>query len=141
MSMDQSTPTSTALHPTRLTVTEAVIRAYAELTNDFNPIHLNAEFAAKTPMRRPIAHGTISLCLMWQCIGKNFPADRLGEMQLAVRFVKPVYIDDELTAGGEQDDETPGQWKVWVRAQDGSDRIVGVLQSPESDLGTSTSMG
>ena len=75
MSMDQLAHPSTALKSCRLTVTESVIRAYAELTNDFNPIHLDAEFAAATPMRRPIAHGTISLCLMWQCLGKNFPVD------------------------------------------------------------------
>ena len=138
MSMDQSTHVSPVLRSTSLRVTEAVIRAYAELTNDFNPIHLDAEFAAKTPMRQPIAHGTISLCLMWQCIGKSFPAHMLGAMQLDVRFVKPVHVNDELTAGGELDGEISGKWKVWVRAQDGGDRIVGVLQSPESDLGTST---
>lgn len=141
MSMDQIAQTSIELKSSRLMVTQDVIRAYAELTNDFNPIHVDAQFAATTAMRRPIAHGTISLCLMWQCIGKNFPADTLGSLQLDVRFVKPVYIDDELTAGGEPDGETSGQWKVWVRAQDGSDRIVGVLQSDESGPGMSTSMG
>ncbi len=140
MSMDQLAHPSTALKSCRLTVTESVIRAYAELTNDFNPIHLDAEFAAATPMRRPIAHGTISLCLMWQCLGKNFPVDMLGAMHLDVRFVKPVYIGEELTAGGEPDGETSGQWKVWVRAQDGSDRIVGVLQGPGPAPNNSTSM-
>lgn len=141
MNMDSIAQKSTTLKSSSLMVTQDVIRAYAELTNDFNPIHVDAEFAATTPMQRPIAHGTISLCLMWQCIGKNFPVDMLGALQLDVRFVKPVYIDDELTAGGEPDGETSGQWKVWVRAQDGSDRIVGVLQSDESCSGMSTSMG
>jgi len=141
MSMDQLAHPSTALKSSRLTVTDSVIRAYAELTNDFNPIHLDAEFAAATAMRRPIAHGTISLCLMWQCIGRNFPADTLEEMQLDVRFVKPVYIGEELTAGGEPHGEATGEWKVWVRAQDGSDRIVGVLQGPGPTPNNSTSMG
>lgn len=128
MSMEQTMTVSNALCKARLTVTAAAIRAYAELTNDFNPIHLDPDFAATTPMCRPIAHGTMSLCLLWQCIGKSFRDDVLGDMQLDVRFVKPVYIGDELTAGGEPDRETPGHWKVWVRAQDGSDRIVGVLR-------------
>lgn len=128
MSMTQTMTVPDALCEARLTVTAATIRAYAELTSDFNPIHLDAAFAATTPMGQPIAHGTMSLCLMWQCIGKSFRDDGLGDMQLDVRFVRPVYIGDELTAGGEPDRETPGQWKVWVRAQDGSDRIVGVLR-------------
>jgi 3-hydroxybutyryl-CoA dehydratase len=121
--------TPTTLHPARLTVTEAAIRAYAELTDDFNPIHLDGDFAAKTPMGRPIAHGTMSLGLIWQCLGLNFPADALATTALDVRFVKPVYIGDELMAGGEADPEQAGRWKVWVRAQDGLDRIVGTLQT------------
>lgn len=128
MNMEQATPVLTALHSANLTVTEAAIRAYAELTDDFNPIHLDADFAASTPMGRPIAHGTMSLCLMWQCIGKSFPSEILGDMHLDVRFVKPVYVGDELTAGGEPDGDVSGQWKVWVRAQDGDDRIVGLLR-------------
>jgi 3-hydroxybutyryl-CoA dehydratase len=120
--------TATPWRSARLSVTESAIRAYAELTDDFNPIHLDAAFAATTPMGRPIAHGTLSLCLIWQSVGLNFPAATLGDLALDVRFVKPVYIGDELTAGGEPDASTPGQWKVWVRAQDGADRVVGTLQ-------------
>ena len=40
------------------------ILAYAELTGDFNPIHVDPEFAAKTPMGGVIAHGTLSLNLI-----------------------------------------------------------------------------
>jgi 3-hydroxybutyryl-CoA dehydratase len=123
------TMTQHTLQPARLTVTEAAIRAYAELTDDFNPIHLDAAFAATTPMGRPIAHGTMSLGLIWQCLGLNFPADALAATALDVRFVKPVYIGDELMAGGEADPEQAGRWTVWVRAQDGLDRIVGTLQT------------
>lgn len=117
------------LHSTSLTVTQATIAAYAELTDDFNPIHLDAEFAAKTSMGRPIAHGTMSLCLLWQCLGSSFPAQALETMQLDIRFVKPVYIGDQLTAGGEAVGGASGQWNVWVRGQDGTDRIVGVLSA------------
>lgn len=131
MSMNTATthaPT-TALRTASLTVTEVAIRAYAELTDDFNPIHVDAAFAATTPMGKPIAHGTLSLCLLWQWVGLNFPAQTLGTLNLDVRFVKPVYIGDQLSAGGEPDEAAPGQWKVWVRAQDGTDRVVGLLQT------------
>ncbi len=127
--MNTTTQRVGALRGASLKVTEAAIRAYAELTNDLNPIHLDAEFAARTPMGRPIAHGTMSLCLIWQCLGRNFTAKQLAAMELDVRFVKPVHIGDQLGAGGEPDAEAPGQWKVWVRAQDGIDRIVGTARS------------
>ncbi len=116
------------LQTASLLVTESVIHAYAELTSDFNPIHVDAAFAARTPMGRPIAHGTLSLCLMWQCLGQSFTPDELATLDIDVRFVKPVYIGDRVTAGGEPDAAVPGGWKLWVRGQDGADRIVGTAR-------------
>ncbi|MFT0852028.1 MaoC family dehydratase [Achromobacter sp. F4_2707] len=111
-----------------LSVTQDIVQAYAELTNDFNPIHVDAAFAATTPMGRPIAHGTMSLCLIWQCLQRNFGAEVFTDLELEARFVKPVYIGDELTAGGEADPDNSGQYKVWVRGADGTDRIVATVR-------------
>lgn len=119
--------TMTELRTASLAVTEAIIRSYAELTDDFNPIHVDAEFAAATPMGRPIAHGTLSLCLLWQCLQRNLGALALADLDLQVRFVKPVYIGDVVTAGGQACEAVPGQYDVWVKGQDGSDRIVGTV--------------
>lgn len=117
--------TATELCTVSLTVTEEIIRSYAELTDDFNPIHVEADFAAKTPMGRPIAHGTLSLCLVWQCLQRNLGAQALNNLDLQVRFIKPVYIDDVVTAGGQPSETVVGLYEVWVRGHDGSDRIVG----------------
>ncbi len=80
-------------------------------------------------MGRPIAHGTLSLCLVWQCLQRNFGAQALADLDLQVRFIKPVYIDDVVTAGGQSSEASPGQYDVWVRGQDGSDRIVGTVRA------------
>lgn len=117
--------TATALRPVSLTVTEDIIRSYAELTDDFNPIHLDPAFAATTVMGRPIAHGTLSLCLLWQCLQRNFGARALLNLDAQLRFVKPIYVGDVVTAGSQASDSVPGGYEVWVRGQDGSDRIVG----------------
>lgn len=127
MTMEHHTTMNTA-HTVSLTVNQEAIQAYAELTNDFNPIHVDAAFAAKTPMGRPIAHGTMSLCLIWQCLQRNFGAQALSDIALDVRFVKPVYIGDEVTAGVQLQDEASGSLQVWVRGNDGTDRIVGTAQ-------------
>ena len=119
--------TPAALRTVSLSVTAETIRAYAELTDDFNPIHVDAEFAAKTPMGRPIAHGTMSLCLVMQCLQRNFGVQALQAFGLDVRFVKPVYIGEVLTAGGQPSAMVPGQWDVWVRGSDDGDRIVGTV--------------
>jgi len=121
------THTPSALKTASLSVTAQTILAYAELTNDFNLIHVDAGFAAKTPMGRPIAHGTMSLCLLMQCLQRNFGVQALQTLDLDVRFVKPIFIGDAITAGGEPSESQAGQWNVWVRGEDGSDRIVGTV--------------
>nr|WP_231494588.1 MaoC family dehydratase [Bordetella petrii] len=123
-----TTAISAAPRACTLTVTAQAIRAYAELTDDFNPLHLDEAFAARTPMGRVIAHGTLSVCLLWQWVHQNFDADIFGDLQLDIRFVKPVYIGDQLTANGQPREGEPRCWDVWVRGPDGTDRVAGTLR-------------
>ena len=125
MNQNASSNNPAVLLTCSLLVTSEAIQTYGELTNDFNPLHVDAEFAAKTPMGRQIAHGTMSLCLIFQCIQRNFGGAALANVALDVRFVKPVFIGDTVIAGGEASTEQLGQWNVWVRGDDGVDRIVG----------------
>lgn len=128
-------PATDVLVPAMLSITAQSIRTYAELTDDFNPLHLDSKFAATTPMGRVIAHGTLSMCLLWQCLHRNFQAAMLAEIQLDIRFLKPVFIGDTLTASGERiasdqdaESDSAAGWRVWVRGDDGQDRIAGELR-------------
>jgi hydroxyacyl-ACP dehydratase HTD2-like protein with hotdog domain len=123
------------LKTTRLTVQPALIAAYAELTNDFNPIHLDAEFAAQTPMGGVIAHGTMSIGLIWQSLQRSLGAGAFAGARLDVRFVKPVRLGETLIAGGRERFGDPGVYDVWVRVEPGGsseagDRIVGTVHVP-----------
>ena len=113
-----------------LTVDQAKIRQYAEITDDFNPIHLDAEFAAKTPMQGVIAHGTMSMNLIWQAITGTFGMDAAGGAELDIRFIRPVRLGDVVTAGGEASSEGGGRFKVWVRNQAGEPVIEGTATIP-----------
>ena len=112
----------------KFTVTMESIRAYADLTQDFNPIHLDEAFAAKTPMGQVIAHGTLSLCVLWKCIEKNFGKVDFSNLSLEIRFTSPVFVNDVITAGGQAQADNEGSYEVWVRGQDGKDRLSGVLK-------------
>lgn len=118
------------LQTATLKVDAATIRAYAELTDDFNPIHLDADFAARTPLGGVIAHGTLSLCLLWQALWRSFGDRAFDGLDLDIRFIRPVRIGETLIAGGEPNAEAgaDGHYDVWVRGDDGSDRVVGSLR-------------
>jgi 3-hydroxybutyryl-CoA dehydratase len=118
---------TTALQPVSLTAAPDVIRAYAELTDDFNPLHLDPDFAATTAMGGCIAHGTMSICLLWQALFRTFGPDAVKRVDLDVRFVKPVRAGETIHAGGERDG-APGCYTVWVRGEDGLDRVTGTAR-------------
>jgi acyl dehydratase len=79
------------------TVTEADIVNFAGLSGDYNPIHMDHEFAKSTPYRRPIAHGV----LVWAIgsgLGLYAPAMRTLAF-LGIRewhFRGPVFIGDTI---------------------------------------------
>jgi 3-hydroxybutyryl-CoA dehydratase len=100
----------------RLFVDRATIRRYADITQDYNPIHLDPEFAAKTPMGGVIAHGMLSLSLIWQSLYATFGLGRMKDTALDIRFVRPVSENDSVIAGGSRTDER-GAYDVWVRAE------------------------
>src|SRR3954470_20523348 len=79
------------------TVTEADIVNFAGLSGDFNPMHVDHEFARATPFRRPIAHGLLSLAV---CSGLGLFAPPMRTLAvLRIRewqFHLPVYAGDTL---------------------------------------------
>ncbi len=79
-------------------ITDAVIRAFAELSGDFNPIHLDEEFAAKTLFKRRIAHGMISGALISAVLGNEFKEKKIIYLSQTMNFIAPVFVDDIVTA-------------------------------------------
>ncbi len=79
------------------TVTEADIVNFAGLSGDFNPIHIDHEFAKTTAFRRPIAHGLLVLA-MGSGVGLMFPPMRtLAFLNLKEwHFREPVFIGDTI---------------------------------------------
>lgn len=128
------------LAPARLKVEPSLIAIYADLTQDFNPIHLDPAFAAKTPMGGVIAHGTMSIGLIWQSLEQSLGAPAFDDVDLDIRFVKPVRVGETLIAGGRLREDEPRTYEVWVRAeQDDSDRLVGSLRLAADPIDGATS--
>lgn len=112
------------LTPVRLAISRERIVAYAEISNDFNPIHVDPEFARQSPMGGIIAHGTMSLNLIWQALEQTFGGPDGRYYITEIRFRVPVREDDVVEAGGER--ISSDAFQVWVRNQDGVTVIDGV---------------
>lgn len=78
-------------------VTEELVRKFAEISGDFNPIHLDEEFAAKTRFGRRIAHGMLTGAFISAVLGQEFAERKIVYLSQTMRFVAPVYVGDSVT--------------------------------------------
>lgn len=80
------------------TVTEADIMAYAGVSGDTNPVHLNEEFAKGTMFKTRIAHGMLSSGFISTVFGTKLPGPGCIYIAQTLKFKAPVQIGDTVVA-------------------------------------------
>lgn len=73
-----------------------MVRAFAELSGDRNPIHLDEEFAKKSIFGRRIAHGMITGALISRVLATELPGPGAIYLSQELKFVAPVFINDTI---------------------------------------------
>lgn len=80
------------------TVSEADVYSFAGVSGDFNPIHVDAEFAKKTRFGQRIAHGILTASFISTAIGTGLPGKNSLYLSQEMKFIRPVFIGDTVTA-------------------------------------------
>lgn len=83
------------------TITEADITLFADISGDRNPVHLDAEYAARSPFGQRIAHGFLTGALVSAVLGMDLPGPGSIYVGQTLKFLAPVYIGDIVTASVE----------------------------------------
>jgi acyl dehydratase len=79
-------------------VTDELVRKFAEVSGDYNPIHLDEEFAKTTRFGRRIAHGMLSGAFISAVLGYEFKERKIVYLSQTMKFTAPVYLEDTVTA-------------------------------------------
>jgi 3-hydroxybutyryl-CoA dehydratase len=79
-------------------VSASDILAFAEITGDWNPVHLDADYAAKTVFREPIAHGMLTAGYISAVFGSVLPGPGAIYVSQTLNFRAPVRIGDQVQA-------------------------------------------
>lgn len=79
-------------------VTGSDIETFAELSGDNNPVHLDADFAAKSPFKGRIAHGMLTASFISTILGTKLPGHGCIYLSQTLRFKAPVRIGDTVRA-------------------------------------------
>ena len=76
-------------------ITDKMVRQFAEMSGDFNPIHLDDEYAKTTRFGRRIAHGMILGALTSRLMNEKIGSGGIYLAQ-SLKFKNPVFIDEEI---------------------------------------------
>ncbi|HWR45705.1 MAG TPA: MaoC family dehydratase [Sporomusa sp.] len=97
------------------TVTEYDVYTFAGVTGDFNPVHVDAEFAKNTMFKERIAHGMLSAGFISAVIGTSLPGANSIYMGQELSFKAPVKIGDTVTATVEVIEKIEAKHRVILR--------------------------
>src|SRR5512145_2021578 len=78
-------------------ISDEMIRVFAELTGDTNPVHLDDTYAAGTRFGRRIAHGMIAAGLISAALANDMPGPGTVYLSQTLQFKAPVYPGDTIT--------------------------------------------
>jgi 3-hydroxybutyryl-CoA dehydratase len=109
------------------TVGRGEIGRYAEISGDYNPLHMDAEFVKSTPFKTNIAHGPIGLQTVFDAVARWLGTDGVPPgIRVDVSYRGPVHIDDTITCRAVGLADHAGDLVVTVRV--GNQRDEEVLQ-------------
>ena len=80
------------------TIEQTDIDAFADLTGDHNPVHVDEEFAKTSRFGRRIAHGMLTASLISSVLANKLPGEGSFYLGQTLKFVTPVFPGDEVTA-------------------------------------------
>jgi 3-hydroxybutyryl-CoA dehydratase len=85
------------IYETTITITEMMVEHFARASGDYNPIHMNEDYARGTIFKARVVHGMLHAGIISGIIGTHFPGPGTIYLSQTLKFLKPVFICDEVT--------------------------------------------
>lgn len=79
------------------TISETDVYLFAGISGDFNPLHVNEEYARQSPFKTRIAHGGLASSLLANVLGMQLPGLGTVALEVTQKFRNPVYFGDTVT--------------------------------------------
>ena len=74
------------------------VAAFARVTGDTNPLHLDADYAATTAFKRPIIHGMLGASVFTKVLGTEYPGYGSIYVSQTLNFLRPMFVDTDYEA-------------------------------------------
>ncbi|MCV9388317.1 MaoC family dehydratase [Reichenbachiella ulvae] len=104
-------------YQTEFSITQEQINLFAEISGDKNPLHLDADYAATTPFKQPIAHGIFSAAFISKVLGMDFPGQGTLYLSQNLSFKRPVFPDQAYEVRMEITETMEGKHIATIKTQ------------------------
>jgi len=84
-----------------ITITKSLIDDFAKISGDYNPLHMNDEYASSTIFEKRVCHGMLLSSFFSKLIGMYLPGKNALYFSQSLQFKSPCFIDDEIFVEGE----------------------------------------
>ena len=98
-------------------ITKEMVENFAQLSGDFNPLHMNEEYAKKTSFGKRVCHGMLLSSLFSQLVGMFLPGKNSLYFSQSLNFQSPCFIDDEVTIEGEIIEKSAALQMITLKTQ------------------------
>lgn len=112
-----------------ITLTVGHVRAYAEMTGDYNPLHFDEEFTSRTKFKKLVVQGGLTTGLLHALVAMDMPGPGTVFLSQNWKFTAPVFIGDTITAEAEvlsvHATKPVTQLKMTIKRQEGETVLEG----------------
>ena len=90
----------------QVTITESMLNDFAKLSGDYNPLHMNEEYASSTSFKKRVSNGMFLASFFSRLIGMYLPGKHALYISQSLNFVHPCFIGEKITVEGEVFDKS-----------------------------------
>jgi len=89
-----------AVYEFKKTITQAEVMKFAELSGDYNPLHSDPEFGARSQFGQNIVHGMLGASFFSTLVGMYCPGKQSLYLSQTLQFKKPLFYNDQIIVRG-----------------------------------------
>jgi 3-hydroxybutyryl-CoA dehydratase len=102
-------------HEFKIIISEKLVSDFSIISGDFNPLHMDENYAAKSKFKKRVCHGMLLASFFSRLVGMYLPGKNALYFSQTLNFVSPSFINDSITVKGEIIDKSDATKIVTVK--------------------------
>lgn len=119
-------------HSFKVMINNKLVDNFAKISGDFNPLHMDEQYALKTKFEKRVCHGMLLSSFFSRLVGMYLPGKNALYFSQNLNFVGPCFIGDQVSVKGEVVDKNESikmvKLKTTIKNQEGKSLVEGIAQ-------------